>query len=200
MIPILNIIYALSPLFRRPDDLSDIPLTPSQRKLLGLPPSSAPPTPGSVYSTPPRYVRTPSIGGSPASIGSIGGGGLGNSPLGGRGGGGSPATITGSGGTGNGSGSGARLGGSPLSGSPLLQKSLGGALGGLGLTGNGQRRSSLGSPSPLGGGASAAKGGLFGDVGSGTPSPTNGKRSSVGLNSKWLYDRGRRNSGGVKLY
>ena len=51
-------IYALSPLFRPKDDLSDIPLTPSQRALLGLEPASRPATPGSEYITPPRYARS----------------------------------------------------------------------------------------------------------------------------------------------
>jgi nucleoporin POM34 len=194
LIPVINVINALLPLVRKPDDLSDIPLTASQRKLLGLAPSSAPPTPGSVYSTPPRYARTPSVGGSPASLGSFTGGGAvgggyGSSPLSGREG--SPGT----------NGNNARLNGSPLGGSPLsLQKSIGSPLAGLGLNG-GQRRSSFGSPSSLGGGPGTPKGGLLlGDLGSGTPSPTAGKRSSVGLNSKWLYDRGRRSSGGVKPY
>nr|G0S7R3.2 RecName: Full=Nucleoporin POM34; AltName: Full=Nuclear pore protein POM34; AltName: Full=Pore membrane protein of 34 kDa [Thermochaetoides thermophila DSM 1495]AEL00694.1 Pom34p [Thermochaetoides thermophila] len=68
VIPLTNIVIALLPLFRPVDDLSDIPLTPAQRKLLGLPPSSKPATPNSVYSTPPRYSRTPSLAGSPASI------------------------------------------------------------------------------------------------------------------------------------
>jgi nucleoporin POM34 len=35
---------------------------------------------------------------------------------------------------------------------------------------------------------------VFGD-GPATPTPAPGKRSSVGLNSKWLYERGRRSSG-----
>ncbi|EDN02715.1 conserved hypothetical protein [Histoplasma mississippiense (nom. inval.)] len=53
---LLNIVVALYPLYRPKDDLSDIPLTPSQRSLLGLDPShSAPATPGSKYVTPPRY-------------------------------------------------------------------------------------------------------------------------------------------------
>jgi len=29
-----------------------------------------------------------------------------------------------------------------------------------------------------------------------TPSPTAGRGASVGLNSKWLYEKGRRSSGG----
>jgi len=34
----------------------------------------------------------------------------------------------------------------------------------------------------------------------GTPSPLAAKGSNVGLNSKWLYEKGRRNSGNAKLY
>ncbi|KAK2733695.1 hypothetical protein FQN57_001975 [Myotisia sp. PD_48] len=51
-----NIAYALYPLYRPRDEVSDIPLTPSQRALLGLDPNNTPPaTPGSTYITPPRY-------------------------------------------------------------------------------------------------------------------------------------------------
>ena len=166
LIPLFNIGVALSPLFRKPDEMNDIPLTPAQRALLGLAPSSVPPTPGSTYSTPPRYSRTPSVSGSVGSNRSYA-----SSPLSGRG---SPAP-------------GGLLGGSPYSpaGSPLLQKAVTGGL-------NGGRRSSFGSPAPLGVSSGTS---LFKDIGS-TPSPTAGKRSSVGLNSKWLYERGRRSSGG----
>src|SRR3569833_2700761 len=84
--------------------MSDIPLTPGQRKLLGLPASSAPPTPGSKFSTPPRYSRTPSISGSVGSNKSYA-----SSPLSGKG---SPTAL------------GGRINGSPYSpaGSPLHQK------------------------------------------------------------------------------
>jgi nucleoporin POM34 len=60
---------ALYPLFRPKDDLSDIPLTPTQRALLGLNPSSTPPaTPGTTYVTPPRYrLASGSRAGSTAS-------------------------------------------------------------------------------------------------------------------------------------
>jgi hypothetical protein len=61
LVPVVNIVVAFLPLFRRQDDLADIALTPGQRKLLGLPPSSTPPTPNSAISTPPRYSRTPSL-------------------------------------------------------------------------------------------------------------------------------------------
>ncbi|RKU47087.1 hypothetical protein DL546_000033, partial [Coniochaeta pulveracea] len=124
LIPVINILLALLPLFRQIDDLSDIPLTPAQRKLLGLPPSSAPPTPSSTIATPPRYKRTPSQAGSASSHKSYN-----SSPL-----------------SGNGSPSERRMSGSPVpgSGSPLFQRAVT-----SGLTMNG-RRSSMGSPSPLG--------------------------------------------------
>jgi nucleoporin POM34 len=123
-----NIFAACWPLLRSKDDILDIPLTPAQRKLLGLPPSSAPPTPDAKYSTPPRYARTPTpLSGSPASKGSYSK---------------SPMAETGSP-----SGS---ISGSSFSpgASPLLQKAMGGA----GLVGS--RRHSYGSPSPLGPGGS----------------------------------------------
>ncbi|KAK1972847.1 NPCC-domain-containing protein [Colletotrichum sublineola] len=160
LIPLANIGMAMLPLFRSEDDLSDIPLTPAQRKLLGLPPSSAAATPNAVYSTPPRYSRTPSLAGSPASNRSFSG-----SPLSGRG---SPA-----------------LNGQSYSPSPLNSPSK------FSASLNSNRRSSFGSSTNLG--ASTASS-LFPDPV--TPSPSTGKRTSVGLNSKWLYERGRRSSGG----
>ncbi|KAH8664107.1 nuclear pore complex component-domain-containing protein [Xylariales sp. PMI_506] len=175
LIPLVNITLACLPLVRPKDDLSDIPLTPGQRKLLGLAPSSAPPTPGSVYSTPPRYLRTPSMsgstGGSRRSFSNL------ESPSIFR----SPMETNGGGNLGNiGSGY------SPA-GSPLIQKAM-----------NGARRSSFGSSGSMMGksfGASTASS-IFGGVpDSPSPSPANGKRSSVGLNNKWLYERGRRTSG-----
>lgn len=186
LIPLINILLAFAPLVRSKDDFSDIPLTAAQRQLLGLPPSATPPTPNSAYSTPPRYSRTPSLAGSPASIRSYASSPLSNfaSP--------SPATY----------GSPSKLGGSPSklntsqlsqyspSGavSPLLHKAMAG--------GSSLRRSSIGSNSPLG--ASTASS-LFGD-GPPTPTPVNGKRSSVALNSKWLYEKGRRNSSNSWLH
>lgn len=163
MVPTLNILTACLPLIRRKDDLSDIPLTPAQRKLLGLAPSSAPPTPDAQYSTPPRLSRSPSMAGSVGSQRSYA-----SSPLSGRG---SPALQGQT--------------GSPYSpvGSPIYNK-------GLDVAGNG-RRSSIGGGSPFGASSSTN---LFSDPGS--PSPSGGKRTSVGLNSKWLYERGRRSSGG----
>lgn len=161
LIPCFKIIIAALPLVRPVDDLQDIPLSAAQRKLLGLPPSSAPPTPNATFSTPPRYSRTPSIAGSVGSRGSFA-----SSPLSGRG---SPLIQANVGGS-----------GSPT-GSPLFNKSSNGFGGG--------RRSSL-SGSPFG--ASTATN-LFSEPGS--PSPSGGKRTTVGLNSKWLYEKGRRSSG-----
>ncbi|EFY84550.1 nuclear pore complex component, putative [Metarhizium acridum CQMa 102] len=170
LIPFIQICLACLPLVRAKDDLSDIPLTAAQRKLLGLPPTSAPPTPDAKFSTPPRYSRTPSIAGSVGSRGSYA-----SSPLSGRG---SPL-IQGSFGA-----SGSQY--SPV-GTPVFQKSMSGL-------GNG-RRSSFGSGSPFGQSTSAN---LFSDPGS--PSPSGGKRTSVGLNSKWLYERGRRSSSSAWLH
>ncbi|KAI1135128.1 NPCC-domain-containing protein [Hypoxylon sp. FL0543] len=173
-IPLFNIGTNLLPLARKKDDFSDIPLTPGQRRLLGLPPSSAPPTPGSAYSTPPRYARTPSISGSTGSKRSFSG---------------SPASNDGSPTRGNGNFS---VLGSPSS--PLLHKAM-----------NGARRSSIGSLGSLGSSSilGASTGSFYGGVPD-TPSPTPpaGKRSTIGLNSKWLYERGRdrRSSGNAWLH
>ncbi|KAF9881220.1 nuclear pore complex component [Colletotrichum karsti] len=174
LVPLANIGMAMLPLVRPADDLADIPLTPAQRKLLGLPPSATAATPDAVYSTPPRYSRTPSLAGSPASNRSFSG-----SPLSGRG---SPAL-------------GSSLNGPSYSPSPLnvspskFSTSL-----------NSNRRSSFGSSTNLGGsmlGASTSSS-LFPDPP--TPSPSTGKRTSVGLNNKWLYERGRRSSGGSWMH
>jgi nucleoporin POM34 len=40
---------------------------------------------------------------------------------------------------------------------------------------------------------------VFGD-GPATPTPVTGKKSSVSLNSKWLYEKGRRSSGSSWLH
>ncbi|KAK4137658.1 NPCC-domain-containing protein [Trichocladium antarcticum] len=176
LIPLINIAIALLPLARPRDDLADIPLTPAQRRLLGLPPSSRGATPNSVYSTPPRYSRTPSLAGSPVSIKSYATG----SPLS------SPTPY-------------AFSRNSPSPAKQQQQYSPSGAVSPLlhkAVVGNGHaaaaaaRASSFGSPSPLG--ASTASS-VFGE-GPATPTPAGGKRSSVGLNSKWLYEKGRRNS------
>lgn len=192
MIPVFNIFMALKPFWGRPDDLSDIPLTPAQRALLGLGPSSVPPTPDTVYSTPPRYSRTPSLAGSlPNSVTSTPGS-AGSTSMGVIGGGGGVG-----GGGGGAGGAGARY--SPMAAaatSPLLQKAMAG-----GMT---RRRSSIGSQGLSGAGAGSGVGGvglpgLDGGAGA-TTSPSAGKRSSVTLNSKWLYEKGRRSSGSSWLH
>lgn len=175
-----NIALALYPLVRSPDPVEDIPLTPGQRKLFGLPPSSKAATPDAQYSTPPRYKRTPILGNSPMGRGSNAG-----SPLSGKGSGkGQESPLNGS----FGSFSGSPFG-SPFApgASPLLQKAIGGGSGGT-------RRHSYGSPSPLG--ASTSR---FTEA-PGSPSPSAAKTPSVGLNSKWLYDKERRSSGSARLY
>ncbi|KAI8630344.1 NPCC-domain-containing protein [Xylariaceae sp. FL1651] len=179
---LFNIALNLWPLFRAKDDFSDIPLTPGQRKLLGLPPSSAPPTPGSVYSTPPRYLRTPSASGSAASKRSFS-----SSPISNR----SPSNPESPTPVGNGSGAFS----SP--GHHLLQKAVFGA--------RRSSRGSMGSPSPMGGLSSGVS--LFGS-GPESPSPSPaGKRSTVGISNKWRYEkgmyekvRGLRDSGADPMY
>lgn len=170
LVLIFNIFVAFMPLIRAKDEITDIPLTPAQRRLLGLPPTSAPPTPGSSYVTPPRYARTPTpMNSSPGSRDHYS-----DSPLSRKG---SPNSGS--------------ISGSPFSpaASPLLHKAIGGGL-------NGTRRQSYGSASPLGPGASRAN---ILDT-PGTPSPTVAKGVNVALNSKWLYEKGRRNSGNGRLF
>ncbi len=183
IVPLINIAFALLPLVRPKDDLSDIPLTPAQRKLLGLPPSSRPATPNSAYSTPPRYSRTPSLAGSPASIKSYTSSPLSNVASPGSGQYSSPRFNT----------SPSKLNApqySPSTISPLLHKAVGGGM-------NGGRTTSFGSTSPIGVSSGSS---VFNDAPS-TPTPTaTGKRSSVGLNNKWLYEKGRRNSGNGWLH
>lgn len=169
ILPLVQIGFACLPLIRKEDDLSDIPLTPAQRKLLGLPAATAAPTPNAKFSTPPRYSRTPSIAGSAGSRGSYT-----SSPLSGRG---SPSLGASIG----------PLGTSSPPSSPLLHKGPS-ALGS-------RRRSSLSSSTPFGASTSSS---LFGD--SGSHSPSGGKRTSVGLNNKWLYEKGRRSSGSAWVH
>ncbi|KAJ5947907.1 hypothetical protein N7466_000922 [Penicillium verhagenii] len=148
---VVNILIALYPLFRPVDNLSDIPLTPTQRALLGLDPTATPPlTPGTTYVTPPRYRVSTSRKGSPASQS------------------GSPLSATPN-------FSERRVSsGTPFSpaSSPLFHKAV--ANGGRD-TG---RRPSFGSSSPLG--RSTASFGES-SIGPGTPSPLAGKRTSLSL-------------------
>ncbi|KAE8167754.1 nuclear pore complex component-domain-containing protein [Aspergillus tamarii] len=167
---ILNILVALYPLIRPKDNLSDIPLTPTQRALLGLDPSAtAPPTPGSTYITPPKYRLSGSRAASPASRSA--------SPL-----------STSASASGRRVSSGALFSPSP---SPLVHKAVsnGGRENG--------RRPSFGSPSPLGRSSpfreSSFRESSFGSsMGPPTPSPVGGKRVNLGLSNKWLYERSRR--------
>lgn len=173
---ILNIGLALYPLFRPNDDLSDIPLTPTQRSLLGLDPgASQPATPGTTFVTPPRYRLSTSRKASPASRQ------------------GSPSSTSG-----NPSFSGRRSSiGTPFSpvSSPLLYKAV--SNGGNSNRESVQRQSfgsqSFGSTSPLTRSNSFGESTLsMGSLGPGTPSPLAGKRPNLGVKNKWLYERSRR--------
>lgn len=167
---------ACSPLFRAKDEIEDIPLTPSQRSLLGLKPCSVPLTPGQQYITPPRYARSSTPRSGAATQRPTGG-----SPLSARAA--SPSSLDRS-----------TLGqtkaasGSPFSSSPLMQKAIGGA--------SAARRLSYGTSSPLDLAASAS-----GTTLSATPTTgiASGK-ASVALNSKWLYERGRSSPNGKALF
>ncbi len=180
LLPLLlafNILVALSPLVRRKDHLTDIPLSAAQRALLGLDPSAASPaTPAAEYITPPRYPRssTPVVA-SPGSRASS----YSDSPLSGKGG---PLL--------NGLQARSR---SPHSatGSPSWQRAMHGANKEV------TRRSSYGSPSPFGAGAGGASSVMGAPA---TPSPTVGKGASVVLNSRWLYERGRGSPGSSKMF
>ncbi|CAL00277.1 hypothetical protein AnigIFM60653_003101 [Aspergillus niger] len=186
----LNILIALYPLFRPKDNFSDIPLTPTQRSLLGLDPSATQSlTPGTTYVTPPRYRLSASRNASPASRS------------------GSPLSAS-AGASGHRLSSGPSFSPSP---SPLLHK----------VVTNGSkesgRRPSFGSSSPLGRSSSFSpfkessfKESTFKDststfrestmstfsgmssIAPATPSPVGGKRVSLGLSNKWLYERSRR--------
>ncbi|KAM3511103.1 hypothetical protein MY11210_005277 [Beauveria gryllotalpidicola] len=185
-VPLVQIALACTPLLRARDEMKDIPLTAAQRKLLGLepaPPASSSPgaaaaaaaaSADSTFSTPPRYSRTPSIAGSVGSRGSYT-----HSPQSGRG---SPFQSS--------------APGSPFSppvdSSPLLSKNGGSNLFG-GVAGGNRRASASGSPF-----SASTTMNLLGDPAS--PSPAGGKRTSVGLNSKWLYEKGRRSSGSAWVH
>lgn len=160
-----NILTALLPLVKNKDELVDIPLTPTQRSLLGLDPrATPPPTPETKYVTPPRYPHSP----TPRNLSPAGRNSsaystpISRSPSFGR-----------------------ERSDSPQ-GSPWGQKSFGRAR-------EPARRSSYGSPSPLGPGFGGREGSILGAPS--TPSPSTGRGASVGLNSKWLYNRGRSSSG-----
>lgn len=156
LIPLSGIFYAVYPLLGPKDDLSDIPLTPSQRSLLGLEPSARPASPAiGNYVTPPRYARsiTPtsnrSQSGSPYSGRSSVGSAVGNTY--------SPSA------------------------SPLLHKAIGQ-----------NRRQSVGAST----GYAKAMNETSLALGTNTSSLSGGRgNASVGLNNKWLFEKGRSSPG-----
>lgn len=167
-----NIVLALLPALKSKDDLTDITLTPTQRSLLGLnpTPTQSSSSPGATYVTPPRYSRSSTPrNSSPLSRSSAD----------------SPASRKRD-----------PLGGrhgsdSPFSPSqsPLWQKAIGSGR-------DSSRRHSYGSPSPLG----LGNGKDLSVLGAPSkPSPSTGRGSSVGLNSRWLYERGRASPSGYSL-
>jgi nucleoporin POM34 len=202
---VLAAMRALRPLLGPTDDLSDIPLTPRQRSLLGLrpvrgSPSSVPGTPGGTpgsapgspavagYVTPPRFVRAAS-GALASSVGaSSRAATLGSSPPtpGGR----TPSSAgarssVGSGASPFGAG-GSLLRGparndfalSPAGASPLVRKAVHGkrwSLNGSGFGESGAGAPGSPSPAPTGNGAGAGSGGS--------------RSPSVTLTNKWLYQR-----------
>ncbi|KAL8809899.1 MAG: hypothetical protein Q9200_003017 [Gallowayella weberi] len=177
LLPIYNIAIALWPLYRGHDNVPDISLTPSQRLLLGLDPNATPPpTSGTQYVTPPRYARSPTLRNSSGASNRSSHNSAGTTPF-----------LRKDRGSESPSFGGSENLFSP-SASPLWQKSM------LGSGRDTRRRSSMGTPSPLGPGK---------DSGSvwipNTPSPTTGKgqAASVGLNNRWLYERGRTGSGRI---
>ncbi|KAL1645752.1 hypothetical protein SLS58_003636 [Diplodia intermedia] len=166
---VINGSITLLPLFRTQDEVADIPLSASQRALLGLDPRVS--TPGGSIVTPPRYARsaTPRSGDRLLQTGSPNYGSPFNSSIGFRETSSPFSPIT----------------------SPLLQKAVSGrrrnslsssqsaAVSGRELydsLGKDTGKDSLlipGTPTPIGG----------------------GKGPSVALTSRWLYERNRRSSG-----
>jgi nucleoporin POM34 len=167
LVLVANIAIQLLPLARRyyPDDIADIPLTPSQRQIMGIKADvPTPQTPGSAYAspnfvTPPRYQKS-----TPRSSFSNQGDRASQSPLSG-----SPRASM--------ANSTSNSPFSPSTASPLFQRALGGSV---------QKRLSYGGGTP--------SSSIFGDSSSsatpGTPTPGTGK-ASVGLNNKWLYEKRR---------
>ncbi|KAI6913425.1 hypothetical protein KC334_g1438 [Hortaea werneckii] len=180
----LNIALSLAPLFRPQDPCDDIPLTDSQRYHLGLPPRTRPATPleEKEYITPPRYSRnsTPQSdrGGNSTRLFAS------ESPLGTRSAGGSPLDGSLRGGRGS-------LGGSPFGSSSQRRPSPRQRSSFQGLT---QRSSPLGGlNNDVDGFGSSLLGGSTGTPtkSSGATTTTPVGKASVGLNSKWLYEKGR---------
>ena len=180
----INVAFCFRPLFAKPDTLADIPLTPSQRKLLGLDPSiSSPATPGNSYITPPKYKLS---SGSPHSGRSVSSP-YSSSPLNNRGPSPTPFRT-------------ASRGESSYSptGSPMFHKAIGS---GGQERDNGARRLTFGATGPaspslgrslsLKDSNSSSSLKLRGSPPTGTPSPTSRNRGgNGGLNYKWLYEKG----------
>lgn len=172
----INILLAMLPVIGPKDDLADIPLTPSQRALLGLNPNATPQgTPTSQYSTPPRYPRssTPRSGNSEGR-----GSNHSSSPLSGKG---SPSLGR----------SQAESTFSPAI-SPLLQRAITGG------SRDATRRRSSGLSSSQVPESSILDNSLISLPS--TPSPSNGKGAGIGLNNKWLYERSRQSPVGSPAY
>jgi len=157
---VINIVVALLPLFRPKDNLADIPLTPTQRALLGLDPSSTPPvTPGTQYITPPKYrLSSPARTASPGSRNA------------------SPNSA-------NGGSTGYRTSYSPTN-SPLFHKAMSNG------SREGGRRQSFSSSSMV----SPLRDSVISRLPT-SPSTSGSKASNLGLNNKWLYEKGRGTSG-----
>ncbi|CAK4030926.1 Nucleoporin POM34 [Lecanosticta acicola] len=162
---------AAAPLLRTPDACEDIPLTPQQRKLLGLPPMSRPATPQEQeqYVTPPRFSRSNTPRSSSSSIRAE----VSGSPLSGRG---TPMESASFLRSGSGSPFGSAQRPTSVNQSPQYS-----AL----RSGGERRRLSYTSDrsSPL-------SESLFDTSGS-TSTPTKSNKTSLGLNNKWLYEKGR---------
>ena len=174
---LLNVFLALTPLFRPKDACEDIPLTPAQRHHLGLPPMTRPATPQeeSGWVTPPRYSRS----GTPASSSTSSVRGVSDSsPLGGRGNNTPLESSVRRSVSGSPYGGALQQRASPLPSSFRNNNNSGG---------DGSRRLSFQSSFVTGPSELEQAGSSYGI---GTPTRT-GKQASVGLNSKWLYERGR---------
>lgn len=175
LIVLSNALFACKPLLLTPDACEDVPLTPQQRKLLGLPPMTRPATPQEreQYVTPPRFSRSATPRSSSGSVRIESG----DSPLSGRA---TPVDANGS----------FRMSGG---GSPFASPTVRGSGSPYSVQDGGERRRlSYNNPrsSPLTVSEFEAMS---------NPSPSGGRkdRASVGLNNKWLYEKGRRGSGGA---
>ena len=163
------------PLCRQPDTCEDIPLSPDQRRLLGLPPMSRPATPQEKeqWVTPPRFSRSATPRSTSSSIRP--------EPSGSR--------LSGRGTPLEGSTSFLRrsISGSPFASSTQEPTIGSGSLYSEMLRSGGERRRlsySNTRSSPL----SLSE---FEEAGKSVHTPTKGSKASVGLNNKWLYEKGR---------